>query len=322
LAKILLTIFSENIKKTKTNFDFSAIIVNNQIIVNAEIDSFDNFVLEIKEKSKNFDYHFSQLDVERLYNLLCFLELKKQGDEEAKYNPSRSWGQLKSAINVWFNTRFNLDRSDYYPIVVNELIKESSDLKTAISKALKDFRKKYEIEIREKEERDVYNLELPDLETSFTEDFEEVDTIYKNAYEKFFIRKKYLGKDNEWNFIKFLESQENVIWWHKQNDSGRGVFAIEYLDSIEDKNRLFYPDFIIKTKTGIYLLDPKNNITAKSRETVDKSQALQAWIRENQSKYHFKIHGGIVIEEYPSWKINTKERYVYENSTDWDKLSF
>ena len=83
------------------------------------------------------------MDVERLYNLLCFEELKKQGDEEAKYNPSRSWGQLKSAVNVWFDTRLGLDRAVYYPIVVNELLQESSELKTAISKALKEFRKKY-----------------------------------------------------------------------------------------------------------------------------------------------------------------------------------
>jgi len=43
----------------------------------------------------------------------------------------------------------------------------------------------------------------------------------------------------------------------------------------EKKNRLFYPDFIARTKNKIYLLDPKNNITAKSQETADKNAALQ-----------------------------------------------
>ena len=311
---------TENLKIIKKHFDFSSTDVNNQIVVDAEIESFDNFVHEIKEKGKNLDYHFSQLDVERLYNLLCFEELKKQGDDEAKYNPSRSWGQLKSALNVWFNTRFGFDMAIYYPVIVNELLKNSSVLKTAISKILKDFRQKYEIEIKEKEEKDIFDLELPAKEASFTEDFEKIEGIQKNAYEEFYNRKKYLGKENEERFIKFLESQKQIIWWHKQDDSGRDAFAIEYFDTKENKNRLFYPDFIIRTKNRVYLLDPKNDITAKSQETADKNRALQKWIKKNQSKYNFEIIGVIVIEKYPNWKINRNEKYVYENEKDWGTL--
>ena len=312
---------TENLKIIKKHFDFSSTDVNNQIVVDAEIESFDNFVHEIKEKGKNLDYHFSQLDVERLYNLLCFEELKKQGDDEAKYNPSRSWGQLKSALNVWFNTRFGFDMAIYYPVIVNELLKNSSVLKNAISKALKDFRQKYEIEIKEKEEKDIFDLELPAKEASFTEDFEKIEGIQKNAYEEFYNRKKYLGKENEERFIKFLESQKQIIWWHKQDDSGRDAFAIEYFDTKENKNRLFYPDFIIRTKNRVYLLDPKNDITAKSQETADKSKALQDWIKKNQSRYSFEIIGGIVIEKYPNWSINSKKTYIYENDQDWDVLN-
>ena len=312
---------TENLKMIKKHFDFSSTDVNNQIVVDAEIESFDNFVHEIKEKGKNLDYHFSQLDVERLYNLLCFEELKKQSDDEAKYNPSRSWGQLKSALNVWFNTRLGFDMAIYYPVIVNELLKNSSVLKTAVSKALKDFRQKYEIEIKEKEEKDIFDLELPAKETSFTEDFEIIEGIQKNAYEEFYNRKKYLGKENEEKFINFLESQKQIIWWHKQDDSGRDAFAIEYFDTKENKNRLFYPDFVVRTKNLVYLLDPKNDITAKSQETADKSKALQEWIKKNQSKYSFEIIGGIVIEKYPNWSINRKKTYVYENDQDWDILS-
>ncbi len=312
----------ENEKIIKSQIDLASTNVNNQIIVNAEIESFDNFIQEIKEKGQNLDYHFSQLDVERLYNLLCFEELKKQGDEEAKYNPSRSWGQLKSAINVWFNTRLGFDRPIYYPIVVNELLKETSKLKMTISKALKEFRNKYEIEIREKEEKDIFDLELPEQETSFTEDFEKIGGTNKNVYEEFYNRKQYFGKENEGKFIKFLESQKSIIWWHKQDDSGRNVFAIEYFDTQEKKNRLFYPDFIIETKGSIYFLDPKNDITAKSQETADKNNALQKWIKKNQIKYDFEIIGGIVIEKYPNWLINRKENYFYENEKDWKFLDF
>lgn len=304
----------------REHFDLTSNNVNNQIVVDAEIESFDNFADEIKKKGKNFDYHFSQLDVERLYNLLCFEELRKQGDDEAKYNPSRSWGQLKAAINVWFDTRLGLDRITYYSVVVNELLKESGKFKSAISTALKGFREKYEIAVREKSKIDMYKLELPERENSFTEDFEIIEGITKNVYETFYNRKKYLGKENEERFIKYLEIQENVVWWHKQSDSGKGSFAIEYLDSQERKNRLFYPDFIIRTKKSVYLLDSKNDITAKSKETADKNKFLQKWIRGNQSKYEFSIVGGIVIEKYPNWVINTSEEYTYEDDKQWATL--
>lgn len=310
----------ENEKIVQKQLDLTLTNVNNQIIVNAEIESFDNFVHEIKEKGKDLNYHFSQLDVERIFNLLCFEELKKQGDEEAKYNPSRSWGQLKSALNVWFNTRLGFDRHIYYPIIVNELLKETSPLKTAISKALRDFRKKYEIEIKEKEEKEIFDLELPEQEVSFTDDYDEIKNINKNVYEKFYNRIQYIGKENEEEFIKFLESQKNVIWWHKQMDSGRDAFAVEYYDTQEKQIRLFYPDFIIRTKDKLYLLDSKNDITAKSQETAAKNNALQKWIKRKHSKYNYTILGGIVINKYPNWKINTKAIYVYENANDWENL--
>ena len=41
-------------------------------------------------------------------------------------------------------------------------------------------------------------------------------------------------------------------------------------------------------------------ISAKSQETADKSNALQKWIKEKQSKCNFEIIGGIVIEKYPN----------------------
>lgn len=319
-TELLSIDFSKNITSIKNKINLDQESVNNQIIVDAEIESFDNFVKEIKDKGKNLDYHFSQLDIERLYNLLCFEELKKQQLDEAKYNPSRSWGQLKQALNVWFSTRFGLDRSVWYKIIVNELLNPNSELKKAIHKALIEFRTTYNIEIKEKEEKDIFDTLIPEQEMSYTEDFEELKTS-KNVYEKFYIKKVYKGKDNETKFIEFLESQ-NIDWWHKQEDSGRNVFAIEYYDTQEKKNRLFYPDFIVKQKNRIYLLDTKSGNTAKSQETADKNKALQKWIKDKKGTYDFEIIGGIMDFKHPNWRINTKENYVYENDSDWEILVF
>lgn len=319
-TELLSIDFSKNIAAIKSKINLEQESVNNQIIVDAEIESFDNFVKEIKDKGKNLDYHFSQLDIERLYNLLCFEELKKQQLDEAKYNPSRSWGQLKQALNVWFSTRFGLDRSAWYKIIVNELLNPNSELKKAIHKALIEFRETYNIEIKEKEEKDIFDITIPEQEMSYTEDFEELNSS-KNVYEKFYIKKTYKGKENETQFINFLESQ-NIDRWHKQEDSGRNIFAIEYYDTQEKKNRLFYPDFIVKQKNRIYLLDTKSGNTAKSQETADKNKALQKWIKDKKGTYDFEIIGGIMDFKHPNWRINTKENYVYENDSDWEILVF
>lgn len=319
-TELLSIDFSKNITAIKSKINLDQESVNNQIIVDAEIESFDNFVKEIKDKGKNLDYHFSQLDIERLYNLLCFEELKKQQLDEAKYNPSRSWGQLKQALNVWFSTRFGLDRSVWYKIIVNELLNPNSELKKAIHKALIEFRTTYNIEIKEKEEKDIFDTLIPEQEMSYTEDFEELKTS-KNVYEKFYIKKVYKGKDNETKFIEFLESQ-NIDWWHKQEDSGRNIFAIEYYDTQEKKNRLFYPDFIIKKENKVYLLDTKSGNTAKSQETADKNKALQQWIKAKKETYDFEIIGGIMDFKHPNWRINKKDNYVYENEIDWEILVF
>lgn len=316
----LILDFTENTKIVEDKINLKQNNVNNQIIVDAEIDGFDNFVAEIRERSKNFDYQFSKIDIERLYNLLCFEELNKQEIEAAKYNPSRSWSQLKMALNVWFVTRLGLDRDTWYTITVNELLNPNSEVKKAIQKALIEFRNKYDVKIKEKEEKENFEIDIPEKENSFTDDFEEI-SVNKNVYEKFYIKKVYKGKENETKFIEFLESQE-IDWWHKQNNSGRNYFAVEYFDTQDQKDKLFYPDFIIKKDKTIYIIDTKSGITSKSQETADKSKYLQKWIIDNKHKYKFIIVGGIVDFKHPSWRINKKENYVYENEKDWDILMF
>lgn len=313
---------SNNYDKVKKYIGIDNNTVINQIIVDANIDSFDNFIKEIKIKGKDINFHFSPLDVEKLYNLTCYNELRMQGENEAKYNASRSWGQLKAALNVWFNTRLGIQRKDYYPIIVNELLKESSDLKDAINKALKEFRKKYEVEVKEKEIKDIFEIKVPQINACYTDDFGIIEGTKKNVYKELYIRKEYLGRQNEVEFISHIDIHSNITWWHKQSDSGRSVFAIEYYDTQEKRNSLFYPDFVVITANKLFIMDTKSGNTAKIQQTADKNKALQEWIAKNQSKYSFEIIGGIVIKKYPNWLINCKAIYVYENSSDWEVLDF
>ena len=62
--------------------------------------------------------------------------------------------------------------------------------------------------------------------------------------------------------------------------------------------------------------------TAKSQETADKAKGLQAWIAAHQKDYPYQIVGGIVMERYPNWLLNTAEQYVYEEDAQWYELRF
>lgn len=311
-----------NFDIVNTKIDLTNNKINNTIVVNAEINSFDSFVKELKENGQDIEYSFSDIDIEKLYNLLCFEELRKQEDDKAKYNPSRSWSSLKKALNVYFREYLGMD--NFYPLIINELSKTviASELKRAIYNALVDFRPIHNKIVQGKDEEKRFNITVPAMENSFTSDYIEIANIKKNAYLNFYLLNNYPGRDNEVKFVNFLEQIGNVKWWHKQGNSGKNNFAIKYYNSQEQKDNLFYPDFIIKTSNAIYILDTKGGIIAKSQETADKNKALQEWIKSNKHKYKEKLIGGIVIFKYPNWLLNQQEEYKYEQDSDWQELSF
>ncbi|BBM89968.1 hypothetical protein COTS27_01686 [Spirochaetota bacterium] len=327
----------ENYKKLNDKINLENPEVKNQIVINAEIESFDNFIPQLKKEANEANYNLSEMDIQKLYNLLCFRELKNQENEKAKYNPSRSWSPLKEALNVYFGEIVGMDSTKYYKILVNEFLNPDSELKKAIHLALIEFRKIHDDKIQETEGKEKITISIPEKEKCFTNDFELLSgqeiqpnffnqdssniSPHKNVYQKFYLKKSYHGRDNELNFIRFLETQD-IDWWHKQDDSGRNQFAVEYKDGQGGKDRLFYPDWIIKKDEILYIVDTKSGNTLNSQDTKYKAEALQKWIKDNQIEGFNKIVGGIIKFEYPSWKINSKEEYNHSNNDDWQNLTF
>jgi type III restriction enzyme len=204
---------------------------------------------------------------------------------------------------------------------VNQLLDPNSHLKKAINISLKSFKL---ISIQHsilREPSTKINITIPSNEAFYGNDYMEVFGIKKNAFDKFFILKEYLGRENEMKFISFLESQEEVVWWHKQDNHGKDVFGVEYLD-FDSRFKVFYPDFIIKTVENFYIVDTKAGITAQSNQTAEKNKSLQKWIENNPYVSDKLVKGGIVIERYPYWMINEEFEYKYENTSDWKMINF
>jgi type III restriction enzyme len=295
-------------------------LVTNGLIVGVEIDNFDNFASELMGEGSSYYDEMSRHDLERLYNLLCFVIIAKQTDKSCKFAPERSWGKLKTALNVYFVEELKLTRIDAYRTIVHDLISESSLLKPVINKALAAYRPIRAQEVNQKvlEMKRVEVLEVPPESLYFTDLFEVVEAK-KSALEPFFVEKVYVGRKNEIAFVEFMEKSNGVVWWHKNGDYGSEHFAVPYFDSEAGRERLFYPDWIVKTRNRTWIIDTKAGITADSAETKDKAEALIKW-----STPHKELSAGIaVMDTAGTWKVNTSEEYFYDsNMKGWSDLNF
>jgi hypothetical protein len=285
--------------------------VTNGLIVGVEIDDYDNFTKELFAEGGSHDQEMSRHDLERLYNLLCFKIIANQVDENKKFAPERSWGKLKTALNVWLMNKLGISRADVYRIIVNDLVSPAGVLAPLIGDSLSTYRpvREQEVNRRSSRARRIEHIDIPRGTLFFTDQYESLP-VKKSAMEPFWIEKAYSGRINEEAFIKFLESSKNVIWWYKNGDVGSEYFSISYYNTDENKEKLFYPDWIVQTKAAVCIFDTKAGLTAESGDTRYKAEALQKWLKGKKG-----FDGGIVVQDGPNgWKINRGVKYSYNPS--------
>lgn len=288
--------------------------LTNSVIANAAFEDFDQMAFDFKKKGVDIELEMSNNDVERTFNYFCLMLLHEQTDEQAKYaNVARAWGVFKSAIRVWFHSILSKDCNYYYRVFVKDIQKgPGSKFRPAITKALIDFKpiaKQILKDRKEKEEeREASIFEI--LERyDYTADYEEV-TQALCCLNKCFVLKDYKGKDNEDNFIKYIETKGKAIdWWFKNGNKGKEYFAIKYFNSVDDEDDLFYPDFIIRFKSGkIGIFDPKKDQTAEDPKTADKAKALALKLKQLGKSFV----GGMTVFENGVWNYNCSENYKYQ----------
>ncbi|MFH1956571.1 MAG: DEAD/DEAH box helicase family protein [Patescibacteria group bacterium] len=294
--------------------------ITNGLIVDAEVYNYDNFTKELFDNKNGYNLEMSRYDLEGLYNLLCFKIISTQTDENKKFAPERSWGKLKTALNIYLMNKLKVDRSEVYKIIVNDLASPASELAPIIGDALLSYRPIREQEVNKKASRArrIERIDIPREALFFTDLYEKLP-VKKSAMEPFWIEGGMFGGVNEKKFIEFLESSKNknIVWWHKNGDSGSEHFSIPYYNPDENREKLFYPDWIIQTKNKVYIVDTKAGFTAESNDTKHKAEALQAWLKNKKG-----FDGGIVVQDGPNgWKINRKAKYSYDQSfKGWETL--
>ena len=287
--------------------------LTNNVIANAKFEDFDQIGFDFKKKGIDVSIEMSTNDVEKTFNYLCYQILKEQTDERAKYtNFARSWSVLKSAIRIWFKSVLGDDSDYYYRVFVSDVQKEgASVLRHAITQALIDFKPIAKTILKEKKKRQE-NANAPAFEIQeayhFTDDYEEVPQR-KCVLDKCFVLKDYTGKDNETKFIKYLDAHGSRIqWWFKNGNQGKEYFAVKYENTVEGKEELFYPDWVVMFKNNaIGMFDTKQGQMAAIQETADKAKALALKMKELGGKFV----GGIIVPENGVWYLNRSQSYSY-----------
>jgi type III restriction enzyme len=285
--------------------------VHQDIIVNLEIEDYDNYLENLQAHGVTASTELTETDVERIYNLLCYDIVAKQDEEKAKYAPARSWGKLKTALNVWLGTATKLSRSEIYAMVVNDLSRPASVLRPLVTKSFIAYRPVRDGEVIKKQERQqtVRTLELPP-QTLFVSDG--IKKKYQKSAMEPVLTPDHMP-DNEKKFIDFLEDHAKVQWWYKNGDKGTEHFALPYTHN--GKQNLFYLDWIIKTKSSLWIIDTKSGMTAKDAETKAKAESLQQWLKTQTG-----IEGGIV-RPADGWFIHRGKKYAYELENGWEDLN-
>jgi len=281
------------------------------LIVDADFEDFDKMSLDFKIKGHDYAHEMSENDIEKLFNYFCYKVLTEQTDKDAKItNVARSWNRLKSALRVWNKNTLNFTGIEFYKIFINDMFREAASVfRPAITKALKDYKPTLRRVLEEKKQRiEQKNRPIFRFNPSyaFTEDYE-ARKQKRCLLNPCYIKKDYLGRENEEMFIKYIDSSGRIKWWYKNGDGGKDCFALKYFNTREREEKLFYPDWIMRftdDKVGIY--DTKAGMTLN---TEGRAKGLAIKIKGLGKNYI----GGIV--RYANGI------FEYCNSVEYDDVS-
>lgn len=226
-------------------------------------------------------------------------------------NKARSIWVLKQSFYNFFN--HYLDFKNKTHLEIQKIIITNTDFFAyIIEKTIKQFEKIRLEHLEQKQVSKIYDYSILEFEI-FS------DNCKLKNYKKSFLTPCYIKEDskNEVSFIEeYLEKDNSIEFWYKNWVARESYFWILY--NFEWKQRVFYPDFIVKYKSWkIWIFDPKDWTTASSMETKFKAEALQKYCEWKEN-----IFWWIIIKHKDLFYLNQKSEYnfVNDNLAWWEKI--
>ncbi len=197
----------------------------------------------------------------------------------------------------------NLGLKEYYAFIINNasIIKEDlRDLSAEVYKQNRIIQPK------------TSNFRIPLEELYHFDPLERNHKVFhSNVYEDY--TKQYVttncGKsDPEILFEEYCERNDNVEWIYKNGDSGQEYLSLVYYNALGGKQKLFYPDYIVKDKNGIiWIIETKGGQRGSTDNNIDKQSANKFEAFKRYASL-YNLHWGFVRN------MNTD---LYINNTEW-----
>lgn len=306
--------FGKNKEKISSKIHFKELENKDEIILNRKIDTklFDQITDEKIKSDQKIKVQLSQNDLQYAFENLIKINL--QG-----FAPKRSIPIIKNSLYNWFSEYLGFNLAGNGIIFVQNIILNNTEIFSRLfDQSIREYKPIKEKEIEKKiEETEKWdeNWEIP-----------ENRNYNPNSYKKYSYKKSlytpcYLRMDSEIeeDFIKYLDDNENVLWWWQNGDEHmQANFGIKY-----GLDYTFQPDFIVFFKNGkIGIFDTKASGDREDKNKI-KSEALQKYIKEENKKGK-NIFGGLIIQENNHFRINQKEIYQgFGNAFgDWNFIEF
>jgi type III restriction enzyme len=266
------------------------------------------------------------LDLDKINANVSNANIQREFDYLAKlwslpFAPARSFTKVKSALYKWFS---HIGYTEERWTDVQKIIACSADNQRVFSEVIKSAQLDYE-RVKAKElatcrTRTDFTFSLP-----ATDDFGENYELFqagKYPYDKAYLLTK--RSDPEKYFEEMLERSDDVVWWYKNGEDKDRYFAIPYDATDEETNvvtmRGFYADFIVRFTDGrIGIYDTKAGMTVTDKKTYAKSDALQAYIADqNANGQH--LTGGILNKRSDGIYIFEGKEYTPDLTT-WTRFT-
>jgi len=242
-------------------------------------------------------------------------------------NVKRSVPSVKTAIYSWFRNYLGSKQWMEEITLVQMIFVQNGNRKIfeeILARAIQDYKDIREEEIRKKAEESEQWYEYEIAEESFYNQYSDEKMDYENyIYKPCYLNAARLNPEKR--FEKLLkEMAAKVVWWWKNGENNRDYLGIKYEYSDGDIHT-FYPDYLVQLASGQLGIIEVKDIGDRDGETYTKAKAekLQEYIKQQKNK---KLFGGIAIEKSNVWKINQKEKYIWNKCekndwSDWEALN-
>lgn len=290
-------------KNRSINFAVTRVPV--EIPDNVYVEPIDVGIIDI-DSTNRIKYARTQGELQLIFDDFCLSLL-------GGYEKAHSFGVLKNNIIEMIEHLFDIFETDAYRII---LARQNQDkFREVIKIALEIYARDVLQRRKQRKERSfaTYTWEVPEERYYNAANNQEVPSVRNHALMPFIHLNN--AFDPEIRFAQFLEDNMQYIdWWYKNGDQGKQHYAISYTNTAGEKD-LFYPDFVIRLKSGkVFLFDTKTR--GSDAEATNKHNALNAYMQSEENK-PLNLQGGILIENAGLWRYSPQPISNTDDLTGW-----